>query len=141
MSDKSNEIRAAGGIVIGTGKNSGKILLVRRRRYGGEVGLPKGKLKKGEREADAALREVEEETGLRAKLRQAVGTTKYSVDGRPKTVAYFRMEASDDAPAGPKDAGEVEAVEWITPREAMKALTHDDDRKLVAKVFGLAPDS
>ena len=37
-------IRAAGGIVSGVGSNRGKIAVVRRRRYGEEVGLPKGKL-------------------------------------------------------------------------------------------------
>ena len=134
--NSSKTIRAAGGIVMGAVPNSGKIAVVRRRRYGGEVGLPKGKLDKGESEAEAALREVEEETGLRAKLLRAVGETTYTVDGRPKTVAYFMMEAADGA-AKPKDTGEVEAVEWLTPREAMDTLTHDDDRELVARVFGL----
>ncbi len=136
MSDKSTEpIRAAGGIVNGTGRNNGKIAVVRRRRYGGEVGLPKGKLDKGETEVQAALREVEEETGIRVKLRAAVGTTHYSVSGRPKTVAYFMMDAPDDKPAVPRDSKEVEAVEWVTPAEAVAALTHDDDRELVTKIF------
>src|SRR5262249_47436616 len=89
-------IRAAGGIVRGAGQNTGKLLVVRRRRYGGEVGLPKGKLVEGEDEAAAALREVEEETGLRPVLRQHVGRTHYKVRGRPKTVSYFVMDAIDD---------------------------------------------
>lgn len=136
MNDKSSKpIRAAGGIVNGTGRNNGKIALVRRRRYGGEVGLPKGKLDKGETEIEAALREVEEETGIRVKLREAVGSTHYNVDGRPKTVAYFMMDAPDDKPARPQDSGEVEAVEWLTPAEAIAALTHEDDRELVIKIF------
>jgi hypothetical protein len=48
MSEKASKaIRAAGGIISGVGSNSGKIAVVRRRRYGGEVGLPKGKLNEG----------------------------------------------------------------------------------------------
>jgi 8-oxo-dGTP diphosphatase len=138
MNDKSNAIRAAGGIVIGTGRNSGRIAVVRRKRYGGETGLPKGKLDKGETEARAALREVEEETGIHAILREAVGTTNYTVDGKPKTVAYFMMDAPDDAASRPRDTGEVEAVEWLTPAEAVEVLTHDEDSDLIATVFDIA---
>jgi 8-oxo-dGTP diphosphatase len=138
MSDKSKPIRAAGGIVLGTESNSGKIAVVRRRRYGGEIGLPKGKLQKDETEVEAAVREVEEETGLRATVRQAVGKTEYSVDGRPKTVAYFVMEVANSVPAAPSDTSEVEAVEWLTPEQAIRVLTHTDDRELVSKVFKIS---
>ena len=136
MSEKfSQTIRAAGGIIAGVGNKSGKIAVVRRRRYGGEVGLPKGKLKEGETEAEAALREVEEETGLRAILRQRIGSTQYKVDGGPKTVTYFLMDAPVDAQACPHDSKEVQAVEWLTPDEALATLTHDDDRQLIKRVF------
>jgi 8-oxo-dGTP pyrophosphatase MutT (NUDIX family) len=138
MSDESSKtIHAAGGIISGVGSNRGKIAVVRRRRYGGEIGLPKGKLNKDETEAQAALREVEEETGLRAILRHRIGTTHYSVDGRPKTVTYFMMDAPDDSPSTPHDSKEVEAVEWLIPADAVAALTHVDDRNLVASVFGI----
>jgi 8-oxo-dGTP diphosphatase len=136
MSEKSSKaIHAAGGIICGVGSNTGKIAVVRRRRYGGDVGLPKGKVNHDETDSEAALREVEEETGLRAILRQRIGSTHYSVDGRPKTVTYFMMDARDDAPACPHDSKEVKTVEWLTPVEAVAALTHDDDRKLIARVF------
>jgi len=142
MRERSSQtIRAAGGIICGVGSNSGKIAVVRRRRYGGEIGLPKGKLNEGETEAAAALREVEEETGIRASLRQSIGSTHYSVDGAPKTVTYFMMDAPDDSPARPHDSKEVRAIEWLTPAEAVAVLTHDDDRKLVAKVFDIEKKS
>ena len=138
MAPQSAEpIRAAGGIVVGTGTNRGKIAVVRRRRYTGEVGLPKGKVKKGETDAEAAVREVEEETGLRASFSHIAGTTKYEVDGRPKTVTYFLMEAPEGATGSPNDSEEIEAVEWLTPREAIAALTHAEDRKLVSRVFNV----
>jgi 8-oxo-dGTP diphosphatase len=79
MSENSSKaIRAAGGIISGVSRNTGKIAVVRRPRYGGEVGLPKGKLIEGETEAEAALREVEEETGLRAILGERIGSIHYS---------------------------------------------------------------
>ena len=137
MTQSAEPIRAAGGIVAGTGMHRGKIAVVRRRRYRGEVGLPKGKIKRGETEAEAAVREVEEETGLRASLNQIAGVTTYQVEGRPKTVTYFLMEAPEGMLATPHDSREIEAVEWLTPREALAALTHDEDRRLLSRVFNL----
>ena len=127
--------------MVGGGRNQDKIALVCRRRYGGEIGLPKGHVNDGETEAEAALREVEEETGLRATLREAVGATHYTVGGRPKTVVYFLMTAPDDAPARPQDSKEVQAVEWLSPVDAIAALTHDNERALLRKVFAIGGHS
>jgi 8-oxo-dGTP pyrophosphatase MutT (NUDIX family) len=128
-------IRAAGGIILGTGKNDGKIVLVHRRRYGGEIGLPKGKLKKGEDDIAAALREVFEETGLTAKIKKYAGTTNYLVSSVPKIVTYFIMEPESANSRGPSDHGEIESIEWVTPSEAFGMLTHREDRELINKVF------
>jgi hypothetical protein len=54
-----------------------------------------------------------------------------------KSLAYFMMEATDDGPASPRDTGEIQAVEWLTPVEALAALTHENDRQLVARVFNI----
>jgi ADP-ribose pyrophosphatase YjhB (NUDIX family) len=51
-------IQAAGGVVVSTGR----ILFIFRN---GKWDLPKGKLDKGESTSEAALREVEEETGIK----------------------------------------------------------------------------
>jgi hypothetical protein len=37
-----------------------------------------------------------------------------------------------------RDRKEVERVEWVSPTEALKSLTHRDDRNLIAAVFGLS---
>jgi 8-oxo-dGTP pyrophosphatase MutT (NUDIX family) len=128
-------IRAAGGIILGTGKNNGKIALVRRRRYGGEIGLPKGKLRKGEDDIAAASREVFEETGLRTKIKKYAGTTNYFVNSVPKIVTYFIMQSDDANSSGPIDDGEIESVEWVTPSEALAMLSHHEDRELINRVF------
>jgi len=129
-------IFAAGGIVLGREANTNKILVVHRRRYGPETALPKGKLVQGESPADAALREVAEETGCKAVIYDYAGTTHYLVKGRPKVVFYFIMEAVDDG-TGPSDEREIEAIEWMEPSKAFSALTHRQDRGLVAAVFGI----
>ena len=70
MAQPSRKILAAGGILLGKGAHEGQIAIVRRPRYGGEISLPKGKIKEGETEVSAALREVWEETGFGAKIKE-----------------------------------------------------------------------
>jgi 8-oxo-dGTP pyrophosphatase MutT (NUDIX family) len=133
-------ILAAGGVLLGTGDNRGKIAIVRRRRYPGEVSLPKGKLQHGEEPIDAALREVREETGYQVKVREYAGTTHYFVGTVPKSVSYFVMEPKGEGDRSPEDAEEIESVEWMAPEEAVRVLTHRDDRDLIAALFALGKD-
>lgn len=135
--DTPNPIFAAGGLLLGAAANRGKIAVVRRRRYPGELALPKGKLRPGEEAIEAAVREVREETGYESMVREYAGSTHYLVSGAPKTVAYYLMEAKGMDPVGPTDTGEIEAVDWMTPKEALTVLTHREDRDLVARFFGI----
>src|SRR5262245_21358125 len=135
INDFPHSIVAAGGILIGRGSNQGKISLVRRSRYGGEVALPKGKLRAGEEPVAAARREVREETGYEVKLWQFAGTTRYFVGAIPKIVFYYVME--EDGGTNNIDAAEIAAVEWTTPEQSLGILTHREDRHLVAAVFGI----
>ena len=67
-------IRAAGGIVV----RDGSVLLVHRPKYD-DWSFPKGKLEEGESWEEGAVREVEEETGLRCEAGEFVGSTQYPV--------------------------------------------------------------
>jgi 8-oxo-dGTP diphosphatase len=126
-------VRAAGGIVRTGDTSDLRILLVHRPRYD-DWSLPKGKADPGERSEDTALREVEEETGLRCRLGREVGRTRYrDSKGRKKEVRYWLMEPKGDAhPFTPND--EVDEIRWCSPREAGKLLSYDHDRRLVASV-------
>jgi 8-oxo-dGTP pyrophosphatase MutT (NUDIX family) len=118
-------IRAAGGLVT----RDGRVLVVHRPKYD-DWSFPKGKLEAGESWADAALREVEEETALTAELGDEIGSTHYEVGGEPKEVRYFRMTADGEALA----QNEVDEVRWVTQEEAQALLSHSYDRELLSRL-------
>jgi 8-oxo-dGTP diphosphatase len=124
------EVKAAGGVVIG---DDGLVVLVHRPRYD-DWAFPKGKLDKGETWEDAALREVEEETGLRCRLGDELSPTSYrDPKGRAKVVRYWRME-----PLGgefvPSD--EVDELRWVSTADAGELLSYEHDRELLREVVG-----
>jgi 8-oxo-dGTP diphosphatase len=118
-------IRAAGGVVV----RGGSVLLVHRSRYD-DWSLPKGKLEPGETWEAAALREVHEETGVRARLGEELPPVHYTDNrGRPKTVRYWVMEPQDVPAFTPND--EVDELAWLVPEEAARRLSYAHDRELV----------
>jgi 8-oxo-dGTP pyrophosphatase MutT (NUDIX family) len=118
-------VHAAGGVVWRrTEAGTVEVLLVHRPRYD-DWTVPKGKLEPGEDHVDGALREVEEETGLRCTLGPELTSTSY-VDrkGRPKAVRYWAMTPV----AGtfvPTD--EVDEIRWMSLDEARSLLSYPRD--------------
>ena len=96
-------VRAAGGIVV----RDGSVLLVHRPKYD-DWSFPKGKLEGDESWEDGAIREVEEETGLRCEVGPLAGSTRYFVAQGPKEVRYYRMTSDGEAVA----QNEVDEVRW-----------------------------
>ena len=124
-------VRAAGGVVTRRRDDGGLEVVVIHRVPQGDWSLPKGKRDLGETDEACALREVEEETGLRCTLGRALGTTRYRVEGTPKAVRWFAMEPLD----GELLAGDgVDEARWVTLDEARTLLTHRRDRELVARL-------
>ena len=124
------EVRAAGGIVLrGRAGGGVEVAVVHRPRYD-DWSLPKGKLDAGESFEQAALREVEEEIGLRCRLRREVEPVRYmDGKGRPKIVRYWVME-----PVGGEFVvnDEVDEVRWLELPAAASLLTYEHDQELVA---------
>ncbi len=122
------EVHAAGGAVV----RDDLVAVVHRPKHD-DWSLPKGKLDPGETWEQAALREVEEETGLRCTLAEPLESTRYTDrKGRPKEVRYWRMEVAADTGLGPDD--EVDELRWVPLDEAGTLLTHAHDRALVRAV-------
>jgi 8-oxo-dGTP pyrophosphatase MutT (NUDIX family) len=124
----SEPVRAAGGLVVREGANGGEILVVHRPAYD-DWSFPKGKLEPDESEEEAAVREVEEETGLRCRLDRELATTRYrDARGRPKTVRYWLMTPVAGALAA---ANEVDDARFVSVAEASGLLTYERDRELL----------
>ena len=117
-------IRACGGLVV----RDGRVAVVHRPKYD-DWSFPKGKAKPGESDEDCALREIEEETGLRVDLGDELASTSY-LDGRrrPKRVRWWRMTPR----SGEFTASEeVDDLRWLTPEEARELLTYPRDLELL----------
>ena len=126
----SKEVQAAGGVPI----KDGKVVLVHRPKYD-DWTLPKGKLDAGETFEEAALREVEEETGLTCRLGAELSETHYRDNkDRPKIVRYWAMEVESEVPFEPND--EVDELLWLDPEEAEEKLTYERDRGLIEEAVG-----
>jgi 8-oxo-dGTP pyrophosphatase MutT (NUDIX family) len=132
-----SEILAAGGIVIDNETGSPRALLVHRPRYD-DWSFPKGKLDADETIEEAALREVKEETGLTCRIIRELSTLRYAYRTRkkgtlrPKVVHYFLMERVSGDIHVPGQ--EVDRAVWFDIEEAVRKLSYEHDRKLLASL-------
>jgi 8-oxo-dGTP diphosphatase len=117
-------IRASGGLIV----RDGRVAVVHRPKYD-DWSLPKGKANAGESDEECALREIEEETGLRVTLGEELAPTKYhDAQGRPKRVRWWRMTPIS---GGFTPTKEVDELRWLTPDEARSLLSYTRDVELL----------
>jgi 8-oxo-dGTP pyrophosphatase MutT (NUDIX family) len=123
---------AAQGALIGRLDRRGRLLW----------SLPKGHLETGENAEQAAVREVEEETGIRGRVVAPLGSIDFwfIADGQRvhKTVHHYLLTAE----AGKLSDSDVEvsAVAWVPLPELAARLAYPDEQRLVARVPALLAD-
>ncbi len=129
-------ITAAGGIVE---NEDGKILFQYRRR---KWDLPKGKLEEGETIEECAVREVEEETGLRnIILGELVGITHHFYTEKQKEIDketyWYAMKANGEQQLVPQLQEDILELRWIHENELQEYLsdTYPNIIEIVEKYF------
>lgn len=126
-------VYAAGGVVWRVVDDKVRILLIHRTKYR-DITLPKGKVDPGEMLAETAVREIHEETGIRVSLGVPVGVSRYRLPSkRTKIVHYWAAEATDAAIRSSAFVPnkEIAALEWVSPKKALKRLSYPVDTEIV----------
>jgi 8-oxo-dGTP pyrophosphatase MutT (NUDIX family) len=113
-------IEAGGGLVH---TDNGTILLIYRR---GKWDLPKGKLDAGETDAEAALREVEEETGLKKLfLEERLTTTYHTYHEKGELIlkeSHWFLMKSEEQELVPQVEEDIERCIWVQKGELANYL-------------------
>ncbi|MDE1190971.1 MAG: NUDIX hydrolase [Arachidicoccus sp.] len=119
----STIIQAAGGLVF---NKDNQLLMIYRRHF---WDLPKGKLDEGETLEQCAVREVEEETGLRnVHVKKLIGITyhdyfdKWSNKDVTKETHWYEMHITDEQKVIPQTEEDIEKAEWVTKEKAFTYL-------------------
>jgi 8-oxo-dGTP pyrophosphatase MutT (NUDIX family) len=126
---------SAGGVVCRRGDGGAEVALAARRRRSGELawGLPKGLVEPDEDPAATALREVREETGLEAAIREPLGDISYFYvwEGERvrKKVTFFLMEATGGDVS--RHDHEMEEVRWFPLDQAGEVASFSSERKVL----------
>jgi ADP-ribose pyrophosphatase YjhB (NUDIX family) len=130
---------SAGGLVIDA---SGKLgLLIGRRDLKDTTGkrilwsLPKGHIEEGETPEEAALREVQEETGIVSVIEKSLGVIDFwfMAGGKRihKTVHHYLFRENGGLLAAQES--EVDEVAWFPLAEIVDRLAYPDEKKLIAR--------
>jgi 8-oxo-dGTP pyrophosphatase MutT (NUDIX family) len=142
---RSVEETSAGGLVVDQSPDGPRAALIGRLDRRGRLlwSLPKGHVEEGETAAEAAVREVEEETGIRGRVLAQLGTVDYwfVADDRRihKTVHHYLLEAAGGELS---DADiEVDEVAWVPLPELQDRLAYAGERRLAEAAASMLADT
>jgi len=140
MPDSVPDIRAAGAVLWRPGRTGNEVALIHRCRYD-DWSFPKGKCEPGEHVLATAVREVNEETGIRVILGRWLGQSRYPSLGRVKRVDFWAARPADpDASSGFIPNDEVDAMDWLPVPAARGRLSYQRDASRLAE-FAAGPAS
>lgn len=123
---------SSGGVVI----FGNTILLLK--KFNGDWVLPKGRVEKGENIRDAALREVLEESGVKAEINEYIGKANYEYRNLKqnqmvsKTVHWYLMKTNNMDCTPQKKEGFVDAL-FVHIDKATSLVRYKDERDIIEK--------
>ncbi len=137
---------SAGGVLVRSIRGRAHVAAIRPQGKPGIWALPKGKIDPGESAAEAAVREVREETGVEGRLVEKLGDVRYTytatwepVKGERifKIVTFFLLTAGRGRIGEIDDAMriEVDDARWLPLDAAPRLLTHKGEREMAAKAL------
>ena len=127
-------IWAAGAVPLRGPKSSREVMIVHRPAYD-DWSLPKGKAHPHELLPATAVREVEEETGVRVRLTTGLTPLRYPVAQTMKLVSWWVGVPVSSVKHVPDS--EVDRSVWVSVDKALKVLTYCDEREVLAEALGL----
>ncbi|HEV8265581.1 MAG TPA: NUDIX hydrolase [Gemmatimonadales bacterium] len=135
-SSRAQRETSAGGVVFRRGADGVARFLLIRDSYK-NWGFPKGHLKSGEPPAEAARREVTEETGLEELiLHGPIKVIDWYFRFRGKTIHkychFFLFESRRGEPVPQVDEGITECV-WCPVEEALRTISYDNARDVLSR--------
>jgi 8-oxo-dGTP pyrophosphatase MutT (NUDIX family) len=138
---------SAGGLVVR--RLRGQVVVAAIRPAGKRQGvwaLPKGLIDRGEAAAVTAVREVEEETGIRGELVEKLGDVRYVYTWAGervfKVVSFFLLRYRGgrlgDLPEATRH--EVAEVQWLPLAEAPTLLAYKGEREMAERALAVIAD-
>jgi len=125
-------MRSIAGVAI-----RGNRVFISRRLPGGAMGgkweFPGGKLEPGEQDADAAIREFDEEFGLKISVGATIGLSAFQNNGKTYELAALLVSFCGE----PLELREHDEVRWVGASELQSLDLSDSDRSLVPFVLPL----
>ncbi len=136
---------SAGGLVVRTEQGTSSVALIGRLDRRGRLrwSLPKGHVEHGETHEQAAVREVEEETGISGRITARLGSVEYTFVAQGKRihkrVHHYLMEAV----GGELSDADVEVTEvaWVPLSDLPARLAYAGERRLARRAVEMLADT
>ena len=122
----------AGGVVARIVNGESEYLLVEASRVRALWVLPKGHIEPGETPEAAAVREVEEEGGVRATIVAPAGDSEYTANGRPVRTIFYLMRYEADV-----STDEARGRGWHRYDAALARLPFENLRRVLMQAHAL----